>query len=122
LGEEKNHLAPRYAISSIPPNSCYIVKTFMYYIYKCCFIYIYIYFNTVHVKLYVVILYMSSPVAARSKAVLCGSSLAEISVSNPAGAWISVSSDCFVSLLLADHAFREFLQSVVCLSVIAKPR
>ena len=34
--------------------------------------------------------------AARSKAFVCGSSLAGIAGSNPAGAWISVSCECCV--------------------------
>jgi hypothetical protein len=37
------------------------------------------------------------PVAARSKAWVCGRSLAGIVGSNPAGAWMSVSCECCVS-------------------------
>jgi hypothetical protein len=36
------------------------------------------------------IIWQPIPVAARSKAWICGRSLAEIAVSNPAGAWMSV--------------------------------
>jgi len=55
-------------------------------------------FNIVHVKLDVLILYMSacSAVAARSKAWFCGSSLAGIAGSNRAGTWIFVSCGCCV--------------------------
>ena len=66
------------------------------------------------------------PVAARSKAWVCGRSLAGIAGSNPAGGYgcLSVVSVlCVVrlrSLRRADHSSREVLPSVVCLSVIVK--
>jgi len=41
----------------------------------------------------------------------------------PPGAWMPVSCECCVlSLRRADHSSREVLPSVVCLSVIVKPR
>jgi len=39
---------------------------------------------------------MSTPVAARSKAWVCGCSLAMNAGSNPTGVWMSVSDGCFV--------------------------
>ena len=39
---------------------------------------------------------MQVPVAARSKARVCGRSLVEIVGSNPTGAWISVCCECCV--------------------------
>jgi hypothetical protein len=67
------------------------------------------------------------PVAARSKAWVCCCSLAGIVGFNPAGG-IDV---CVLRVLCvvsessvhrADHSSREFLPTVVCLSVIVKPR
>ena len=67
------------------------------------------------------------PVAARSKAGVCGLSLAGIAGSNPAGGMDA----CLLWVLCvfrwrsqrrADHSSRGFLPSVVCLSVIVKPR
>ena len=65
--------------------------------------------------------------ATRSKAWVCGPSLAGVAVSNPAGVM-----DIFILSLLydvrkrslrqADHSFGGFLPSVVCRSVIVKPR
>jgi hypothetical protein len=43
-----------------------------------------------------IVLFLRIPVAARSKAWVCGRSLAGILGSNPAGAWTSVSCDCCV--------------------------
>jgi hypothetical protein len=65
--------------------------------------------------------------AARSKAWVCGGSLAGIAGSNPAGVLdvrlVSVLSFVkFRSLWRADHPSREVLPNVVCLSVIVKPR
>jgi hypothetical protein len=64
------------------------------------------------------------PVAASSKAWVCGRSLAGIAGSNPAGAWIFVSCELFVvsyrSLRRADYSSRGVLPSVACLSVIVK--
>jgi len=68
-----------------------------------------------------------NPVAARSNEWVCGRSLAGIVGSNPAGG----TDVCFLCLLcvvrytslrLADHSSRVVLPSVVCLSVIVKPR
>jgi hypothetical protein len=62
------------------------------------------------------------PVAGRSKAWVCGRSLAEIEGSNPAGGL-----ECLPLVLCvarqrrAYHSPRGVLPSVVCLSVIAKP-
>ena len=63
------------------------------------------------------------PVAARSKACVCGRSLAGIAGSN-----LAESTDIFLSWMLcvfgyrclrrADHSSRGVLSSVVCLSVI----
>ena len=67
------------------------------------------------------------PVAARSKAWVCGRSLVGIVGSNPGGCmdvcllWVS----CVVrkrSLRRTDHSSREVLPTVVCLCVIVKPR
>ena len=69
---------------------------------------------------------MAIPVAARSKAWVCGRSLAGIMGLNPAGGmdvcllWVL----CVVrqrSLRRADHSSREVLPSVVCLNVIMNP-
>jgi hypothetical protein len=66
------------------------------------------------------------PVVVRSKAWVCGRSLAGTAVSNPAGGTMSVSCECCVarqgSLRRADHCSRVVLQSVACLSVISKPQ
>ena len=66
------------------------------------------------------------PVAARSKAWVCGSSPAGIVGSNTAGGMdVSLVSLCDIrhrSLRRADHMSRGVLPSVVCLSVIVKPR
>ena len=62
------------------------------------------------------------PVSARSKAGVLGRSLAGITGSNPAGGHGYLS---LVSVVLsgrADNSFRGVLASVVCLSVIVKPR
>jgi hypothetical protein len=58
------------------------------------------------------------PVAARSKAWVCGRSLAGITGSNPAGAWMSVVSvvSCHVEGLITRQ--KKSLPTVVCLSVI----
>jgi hypothetical protein len=65
------------------------------------------------------------PVAGRSNARVCGCSLVGISGSNPAAGM----DDCLLwvlyvvrlrSLRRADHSTREFLPSVVCLSVIRR--
>jgi len=68
------------------------------------------------------------PLAARSKARVCGRWLAaEIAVSNPAGGmdvclmWVL----CVVlqrCLHRVHHSSREFLPKMVCLSMIVKPR
>ena len=61
---------------------------------------------------------LSIPVAARSKARVCGRSLAGIVGSIPPGAWKFVYCECCVSLgrglRRADHSFRRVLPSVVC--------
>jgi len=67
------------------------------------------------------------PVAARSKAWICGHTLAGIAGSNPAGARMSVSCACRVLSgrvfqHRAYHSSRGVLQIVVCLSVIVKSR
>jgi hypothetical protein len=62
-------------------------------------------------------------VAARSKAWVCGSSLAGIVGLNLAGG-MHVSCECCVLSgrgLWADHSSRGVLPSVVCLSVVVKP-
>ena len=70
---------------------------------------------------------MLVPEAARSKAWVCGRSLAGIVGSNPAGD----KDVCLVrvvccqvegSLRRADHSFIGILKTVVCLSVIVNPR
>jgi hypothetical protein len=72
---------------------------------------------------------MSSPIpmAARSKAWVCGHSVVGIAGSNRAGGidvcllWVL----CVVRyrcLWRADHSSRAVISSVVCLSVIVKPR
>jgi hypothetical protein len=58
------------------------------------------------------------PVAARSTAWVSGRSLAGIAGSNPAGGM----DVCLLSLHRAGHSSRGVLPSVVCLSVIVKPR
>jgi hypothetical protein len=67
-----------------------------------------------------------TPVTARSKTWVCGRSLAGSVGSNPAGAWMSVSCGCCVlsgkGLRRAGHSSRGVLPSLVCLSVIVKPR
>ena len=69
---------------------------------------------------------MPVPVAALSKAWVCGRSSAEIAGSNPAGTWVFVCCDCCVlsskSVRRADHSSRGILPSVVCLSVIVNLR
>jgi hypothetical protein len=67
------------------------------------------------------------PGAARPKACVCGSSLNGIAGSNPAGTWMSVSSECCVlscnmSLRRADHLSRGILQSVLWMNVTSKPQ
>jgi len=66
------------------------------------------------------------PVAARSKAWVCGRLLAGIAGSNPAGAWMSFSCERHVlsgiDLRRADYLSRGVIPSVMYLSVIAKPR
>jgi len=67
------------------------------------------------------------PVAARSKAWVCGCTLAEIAGSNPAGGMDAclLSELCVVrrrSLRRADHSSRGVLPSMVRLSLIVKPR
>jgi len=68
-----------------------------------------------------------SPAAARSKAWVCGHSLAGIGGSIPAGSMDA----CLLRVLFviryrslrrADHSSRRLLPSVVCLNVILKPR
>jgi hypothetical protein len=60
------------------------------------------------------------PMAALSKAWVCGRSLAGIVGSNPArGIDVSL---CECCVLPADLSSRVVLPSVVCLSVIVKPR
>jgi hypothetical protein len=65
-------------------------------------------------------------VAAQSKTLVCGHSLAGIVGSNPAGAWIYLLPvSCVIryrSLRRADHSSRGVLPSVVCLNVIMKPQ
>ena len=67
------------------------------------------------------------PVAAPSTAWVCRRSLVEIVGSNPA-AGIDVCLLCVLSVVRkrslrrVDHSSRGVLQSVVCLSVIMKPR
>jgi hypothetical protein len=64
-------------------------------------------------------------VAGRFKAWVCGRSLAGVTVSNYAGARMSVSFErCFLSCrdLCVGLIKRPFLPNVACLSVIAKPR
>ena len=66
------------------------------------------------------------PIAARSEAWVCGSSLAGIVGSNPAGGmdvcllWVLCCVDR--GLRVADHSSRVVLVIEVCLSVIVKPR
>jgi hypothetical protein len=67
------------------------------------------------------------PVAARSKAWVCGLSLVGISGSNPAGGMVVslLRVLCVVRQLClwrADHSSRGVLPSLVCLSLILKPR
>jgi hypothetical protein len=67
------------------------------------------------------------PVAAKFKAWVCGRSLTVIADSNPAGDMdvCLLRVLCVVrqrSLLRADPSSGGFLSSVVCLSVIVKPR
>jgi len=67
------------------------------------------------------------PVAARSKARVCGRSLAGIEGSNPAGAQMFVSFQCCVLSGRglcegADFSCRVVPPSVECLSMIVKPR
>ena len=70
---------------------------------------------------------MAIPVSARSKAWVCGRSLAAIAGSNPAGnmdVWV-LGVFCIIryrSLRWGDRSSRGILSSVVCLSVIVKPR
>ena len=68
---------------------------------------------------------MPVPAAARSKAWDCGRSPTEIVGSNPTWAMdvlSVVSVVCCQAPRRADHSSRGVLPSVVCLSVIAKPR
>jgi hypothetical protein len=67
------------------------------------------------------------PVVARSKAWVCGRTLAGVAGSNPAGGHrcLSLVKCCVLSgrsLRRADHSSRAVLPSVVCLSAIVKPR
>jgi hypothetical protein len=65
-------------------------------------------------------------VAARSKALVCGRSLAGIVGANPAGVRMSVSCECCVlsGRSLCDGLITRpgVLPSVVCLCMTAKPR
>jgi hypothetical protein len=66
-------------------------------------------------------------VAARSKAWVCGLSLGATGGFESRREWMSVCCECCVlsdkrSLRRADHSSRGVLLSVVCLSVILKPR
>jgi hypothetical protein len=71
-------------------------------------------------------MYVPIPVAARCKAWVCGRSLAGVAVSNPSGSMDTVSKELcdarWRSLRRADHSSKGVLPSVVCLSVIVKPR
>jgi hypothetical protein len=70
-------------------------------------------------------MHMPIPVAARSKAWVCGSSLADYGFESRRGhGCLSLTSVlcCQRSLRRADHSSRGVLLRVVCLSVIAKPR
>ena len=65
------------------------------------------------------------PVAARSKACVCGRLRAGIVGLNPAGGMYLLCLVCVVRyrfLRPADHSSRGVLPSVMCLSVIVKPR
>jgi hypothetical protein len=68
---------------------------------------------------------MPIPVATRSKAWFCGRSVAGMASSNLAGSMVVCCERCVLSgwrLRWADHSPRAVLPSVVCLSVIVKPR
>ena len=76
--------------------------------------------------MYIVKLSLMIAVAVWSKAWVCDLSLAGIAGSNPAGAWMSVSCECFV---LSDRGLcvgliprPEESYRVLCLSMIVKPR
>jgi hypothetical protein len=83
-----------------------------------------------YVHTYIYIMYRTNwpiPVAARSKAWICGRSLAGLAGSNPAKNMdvCLLCVLCFVryrSLRRAYHSSRGVLPSVMCLSVIVKPR
>ena len=60
------------------------------------------------------------PVTTRSKARVCGRSLAGIAGSNPSGG-MSVAGECWM-LRCADSSSREVLPRVVRLNVIAEPQ
>ena len=68
---------------------------------------------------------MPIAVVTRSKAWVCGRSVAGMAGSNPVGSMV-VSCECFVlsgiGLRRADHSPRAVLPSAVCLSMIVKPR
>ena len=76
-----------------------------------------------------ILLYVSTcrfqwPPGLRSKAWVCGRSLAGIVGSNPAGDMDvpAVSVVCCQVEVSADYSSRGFLRSVVCLSVMMNPR
>jgi hypothetical protein len=64
---------------------------------------------------------MPVPVAARSKAWVCDRSLADSVDSNPAGG-VSIFVSAVCCQIQVSAAARSLVQSVVCLSVIVKPR
>jgi hypothetical protein len=76
--------------------------------------------------LQILIFQQPSPVAAGNKTWVCERSLAGISGSNPAGAWMCVSCECCVLSgrgLCDGHIARpEVTSSVVCQSVIMEPQ
>jgi hypothetical protein len=76
--------------------------------------------------IYMFIILLLIPVASRTEASVCGHSLAGVACSNPAGLMdLFLLCECSVverSLRWIDHLSRGVLPSVVCLSVIVKPR